>query len=90
MADETLIPRLAPGVKFRFDAVRAAWVLLAPEKLYMPDEHAVEVLKLVDGQCSLAGIINSLTVRFNAPRDEIAEDVAVMVRDLADKGALLL
>jgi len=90
MSEESVVPRLAPGVKFRFDAVRDAWVLLAPEKLFMPDEHAVEVLKLVDGTSTLAALIDQLAATFDAPREMIAEDVAMMVRDLADKGVLRL
>jgi pyrroloquinoline quinone biosynthesis protein D len=49
MTDLASVPSFRRGVKFRFDAVREAWVLLAPEKLFMPDEIAVEILKLVDG-----------------------------------------
>ena len=49
MTETTIVPAFRRGVKFRFDAVRDAWVLLAPEKLFMPDEIAVEILKLIDG-----------------------------------------
>lgn len=87
--DET-VPTLARGVKFRFDALRQAWVLLAPERLFMPDEQAVEILKLVDGTRSLGVIIDDLAHRFDAPRDLIQRDVAAMLGDLADKGAIRL
>ncbi len=61
---ETAVPALARGVKFRFDEVRQRWVLLAPERLFVPDDQAVEILKLVDGSRSLGGIIEDLAVRF--------------------------
>jgi len=77
-------------VKFRFDEVRQSWVLLAPERLFMPDEQAVEILKLVDGVRSLGVIIDDLAGRFNAPRDLVARDVATMLGGLADKGAISL
>ena len=35
------VPRLARGVRLRFDRVRDAWLLLAPERVLMPDEAAV-------------------------------------------------
>ena len=89
LAEET-VPRFRPGVKFRFDAVRAAWVVLAPERLFLPDEQAVEILKLIDGARSLGAIADDLAARFSAPRDAILADVAVMLGDLAEKGAIAL
>jgi pyrroloquinoline quinone biosynthesis protein D len=65
-------------------------VLLAPEKLFMPDETAVEILKLVDGARSLGAICDDLAARFDAPRDLIATDVTSTLQDLAAKGALSL
>jgi pyrroloquinoline quinone biosynthesis protein D len=88
--DDATVPALARGVKFRFDDVRKAWVLLAPERLFVPDEPAVEILKLVDGVRSLGGIIDELAARFNAPRELIRNDVVAMLGDLGDKGAISL
>ena len=87
---DAAVPTLGRGVKFRFDEVRQNWVLLAPERLFVPDEQAVEILKLVDGIRSLGAIVEDLADRFNAPRDLIARDVAAMLADLADKGAVKL
>ena len=87
---ETAVPALARGVKFRFDEVRQRWVLLAPERLFVPDDQAVEILKLVDGSRSLGGIVDELAARFNAPRDLISGDVAAMLADLSAKGAIRL
>ena len=84
------IPRLAPGMKFRHDAVRQAWVILGPERLFMPDEHAVEVLKLIDGKNSLADIAANLAARFDAPAELIAADIWPMLTDLAARGAIKL
>lgn len=84
------VPRFAAGMKFRFDTVRERWVVLGPERLFLPDEHAVEILKLVDGQRSLDDIADALAVRFDAPRETIATDVTAMLRDLAEKGAIRL
>lgn len=88
--DNAAVPRFRPGVKFRFDAVRERWVVLAPERLFLPDEQAVEILKLVDGMRSIGGIVDDLLSRFDAPRDTVSADVATMLRDLADKGAIQL
>ena len=84
----TSIPRLGQGVKFRFDKSRDAWILLAPERLFMPDEVAVEVLKRIDGTRDVAAIVDDLATAFNAPREEIESDVLGMLADLSRKGAI--
>ena len=78
----------APHIVFRFDEVRKRWIILAPERLMLPDEQAVEILQLVDGKASVDGIVDALAAKFNAPREEIAGDVTEMLQDLADKGCL--
>jgi pyrroloquinoline quinone biosynthesis protein D len=85
-----VVPTFATGVRFRFDGVRGAWVVLAPERLFLPDEPAVEILKLVDGVRRLDQIIDDLAARFNAPRAVLAADVGTMLSDLAEKGAVRL
>jgi pyrroloquinoline quinone biosynthesis protein D len=77
-------------VRLRFDTVRDAWVVLAPERLFLPDEQALEILKLIDGTRSLSAITEVLAERYAAPRDVIAADVAAMLQDLVQKGAVRL
>lgn len=90
MTNRAAVPAFRRGVKLRFDPVRKAWVLLAPEKLFLPDEIAVEILKLVDGARSTDGIVDELASRFTAPREQIADDVAGTLEDLSAKGAVQL
>ena len=82
------VPRFAPGVRFRFDKARAAWALLAPERLFQPDEQAAAILQLVDGVRSIEAITGALAAQYDAPRDLIAGDVLAMLQDLAAKGLL--
>jgi pyrroloquinoline quinone biosynthesis protein D len=86
--DGAAVLRFPPHVKFRFDERRQAWLLLAPERLLLPDEQAVEILRRVDGARSLDAIIDELAREFDAPRSEIAEDVLAMVQDLVNKKVL--
>jgi pyrroloquinoline quinone biosynthesis protein D len=79
---------LAPHIVFRFDDTRQRWIMMAPERLMLPDEQAVEILKLVDGKATVDGIVEALAAKFNAPREEIAGDVTEMLQDLAVKGCL--
>ena len=85
---DEVVPALARGVKLRFDKARDAWVLLAPEKVLMPDQIAMEILKRCDGKATMAEIIEDLAVTFPADRDQVAGDVRAFLQDLADKGML--
>ena len=80
--------RFAKHIRFRFDEVRQAWVVLAPERLLLPDEQAVEILRLIDGKRDIDTIIDELAGRYDAPRDVIAGDVVAMLQDLVDKKVL--
>ena len=81
-------PAFARGVRLRFDQVRGGWIVLAPERLFQPDEQAVEILQLVDGARTLDAIVDELAAKYDAPRSLIRADVADMLRDLAEKGVL--
>ena len=80
--------RFAPHMRFRYDETRKAWVVLAPERLLLPDEPAVEILKLIDGATSVDRVIDDLAKRFDVPRPAMANDVITMLQDLVDKGVL--
>ena len=87
MTPET-IPKLARGMKLREDKARAQWVVLGPERMFVPDEIALEVIRLLDGHRTLAAIADDLAARYAAPRDEILADIAAMLDDLAAKGVV--
>jgi pyrroloquinoline quinone biosynthesis protein D len=80
--------RFARHAKFRFDEVRQAWIVLAPERLLLPDEQAVEILQLIDGERAVDSVIDELARRYEAPRDVISSDVVKMLQDLVDKKVL--
>ncbi len=84
------MPAFNRGFRLRHDAVRDAWVVLAPERLFLLDGPAVEVLKLVDGARSVPEIVDALAEKFNAPRETIAADTEAMLHDLVMKGAIRL
>lgn len=88
LVTEDTVLRLSQGVKLRFDEGRGRWIVLAPERLLLPDGPAVEILKLIDGLRSVDAIVADLAARFDAPRATIAVDVLTMLQDLTDKGVL--
>lgn len=81
-------PVMPPHIKLRHDAGRGRWIILAPERVFDPDEVAVEVLKLCDGSRTVGDIAGVLAKEYNAPKDEIAADITAMLQDLADKGVV--
>ena len=84
------VPALSRGVRLRFDKARDAWILLAPEKVLMPDQIAVEILKRCDGKARVTAIVDELVLTFAADRDQVAGDVRAFLQDLADKGIIRL
>jgi pyrroloquinoline quinone biosynthesis protein D len=87
---DAAVPTLARGVRLRFDKARDAWVLLAPEKVLMPDQIAVEILRRCDGKATVSAIVDDLAATFSAERGQVAGDVQAFLQDLADKGMLTL
>jgi len=84
----TAVLIFAPHVRFRFDERRKAWIVLAPERLLLPDEQAVAILRLIDGKRDVDAIVDELAGQFEAPREVIAGDVVLMLQDLVDKKVL--
>jgi pyrroloquinoline quinone biosynthesis protein D len=81
-------PALPGHIKLRHDAGRGRWLILAPERVFEPDETAVAVLKLCDGARTVADIAGELAREYNAPTKEIVADIVAMLQDLADKGVV--
>jgi pyrroloquinoline quinone biosynthesis protein D len=88
MIAPTAIPRFARGMRLREDAARARWVVVGPERLFVPDEIALEILRLLDGSRSVEAIVDDLAARFDAPRQAIAADVTALLDDLLAKGVV--
>ena len=84
-ASRPVLPRHA---KLKYDETRQVWVILAPERVLAPDEIAVEVLKLCDGNRRVGDVADLLVAKYAAQRDAILTDVIAMLQDLADKGFL--
>ncbi|MEW6643739.1 MAG: pyrroloquinoline quinone biosynthesis peptide chaperone PqqD [Pseudomonadota bacterium] len=82
-------PVLPRHTRLKFDDVRQRWVILAPERVLAPDDIAVEVLQLCDGERTVAEAVDLLAAKYAADRAEIAADVIAMLADLAEKGFLV-
>jgi pyrroloquinoline quinone biosynthesis protein D len=75
-------------VKLRHDAGRGRWILLAPERVFTPDEAGLAVLQLCNGKRTVMEIARQLATEYDATAEDIAADVIAMLQDLADKGVV--
>ena len=78
-------PALKPHARLQFDPVRGAWALLSPEKVFWPDEVSLDILRLCDGQHTTAEILHQLAAQYDAPVEEIAEDVEAFLQEWSDR-----
>jgi pyrroloquinoline quinone biosynthesis protein D len=68
----------------QFDAVRQRFAVLAPERVHWPDDVAVDILKLCDGNRSIADIAAQLAQEYAAPKETIEADILEFVQSWAD------
>ena len=81
-------PVLPRHTRLKYDETRQVWVILAPERVLAPDEIAVEVLQLCNGERNVGDVADQLAAKYAAPREAILADVIAMLQDLADKGVV--
>jgi pyrroloquinoline quinone biosynthesis protein D len=83
-ANAVAVPRVAPKARLQWDEVRNRHVLLYPEGLVALNPTAAEILKLVNGERSVADIVEALKRRY--PAESIEQDVTAFLDGLAAKG----
>jgi len=81
-------PSLPNHIKLRHDAGRGRWLILAPERVFEPDEISVEILKRCDGATTVEDIASVLAKDYNAPLQDIIKDTISMLQELSDKGVV--
>jgi len=86
--DEALVLRFPRGVRLKNDKTRKQWVVLAPERMFVLDDIAQAIMQEVNGVKTVSVIVDNLTEKFQAPREQILCDVVSMLQDFADKGVL--
>ena len=77
-------PRLATGVRLRFDAVRDRHMLLYPEGALALNATAVAVLELCDGERTIAEIAQELGARYGGA--DVRADVESLLASIAERG----
>jgi pyrroloquinoline quinone biosynthesis protein D len=90
LVGEGSVPRFTRGARLQFDKHRDRWIVQAPERLFVLDAIALEILQRCDGDASVSAIVDDLAAKFTAPREQILRDVSSMLQDFADKGVMTL
>ena len=85
---EASVPSLPRGVRLHFDQPRDRWVLLAPERLFVLDPIALDIVKRCDGQATVGRIVEDLAAAYEAPRSVVLQDVTRLLQDFAEKKVL--
>ncbi len=79
------VVKMATGVRLHFDKQREQWVILAPERVFVLDPVAHQVVKRCDGDATVGAIVDDLVAAYNAPKDVILNDVKALLQDFLDK-----
>ena len=86
--EPSTVPKFMPGVRLQYSEARQQWIVQAPERVLMPDETAVAVLRRCDGRTTVAAIGETLAREYEAPPEVVTGDVIEMLQDLTDKGVI--
>jgi pyrroloquinoline quinone biosynthesis protein D len=90
LVGEASVPRLARGTRLQFDKHRDQWIVQAPERLFVLDPIALDIVQHCNGVDSVTAIVNELAAKYNAPREIVLRDVNTVLQDFADKGVMTL
>ncbi len=79
-------PVLARGVRLHADPARGQTVLLGPERVLVPDDVALAVLRRLDGSMDLDALVRALEADFEAPPGVIRRDTRELLERLTREG----
>jgi len=80
-------PRLARGVRLRYDAVRSTYMLLRPEGAVELNPSAAAVLELCDGERTVGAIVAELEAKYAGA--DLGDDVRELLGDLENVGVVV-
>ena len=81
-------PCFEAGVHLQFNTSRQQWIVQAPERVLMPDDIAVAILKRCDGHTTINEIGEALAREYGAPQSVVTKDTIELLQDLADRGLI--
>lgn len=79
------IPSLPRYVRIQYDPLRQAYAVLAPEKVFWPNEISLDILRKCDGARPVSGIVAELAMEYEAAEEDVAPDVIEFLQEWSDK-----
>jgi pyrroloquinoline quinone biosynthesis protein D len=83
-------PSLSRHVRIQFDPLRQAFAVLAPEKVFWPNEISLDILRRCDGRSTVDAIVADLASDYDAPVEDVKTDVTDFLQEWSDKLLVLL
>ncbi|MDN5926362.1 MAG: pyrroloquinoline quinone biosynthesis peptide chaperone PqqD [Hyphomicrobiales bacterium] len=78
-------PSLPNHVRIQFDPLRQAYAVLAPEKIFWPNEISLDILRRCDGSSTVETIVADLASDYDAPEEDVEGDVTTFLQEWSDK-----
>jgi pyrroloquinoline quinone biosynthesis protein D len=78
-------PSLPKHVRIQFDPLRQAYAVLAPEKVFWPNEISLDILRRCDGSSTVDEIVIGLASEYDAPDEDVKADVNAFLQEWSDK-----
>lgn len=77
-------PSLPSHVRIQFDPIRQATSVLAPEKVFWPNEISLDILRKCSGNRTVAEIIAELATEYEADPADISGDIISFLQEWSD------
>jgi len=85
IVDGDMKPGLPKHVRLQFEPLRNRWAVLAPERVFWPDDASLSILRRCDGATRTDDIIGALCSEYDAPKDTVRDDVFGFLQEWSDK-----
>jgi pyrroloquinoline quinone biosynthesis protein D len=82
-------PALGAHMRLRYDKARTSWSIQAPERAFLLDGIAHEIVSRCDGRMTVAMLVDELCLAHaDAPREQVMTDVLDLIQAFLDKGVM--
>ena len=85
MVSPDTVPSLPRHVRIQFDAVRQAFAVLSPERVFWPNEVSLDILRHCDGTSTVSRIVADLSAEYGAAEEDVAADITAFLQEWSDK-----
>ncbi len=88
--DDRKVPMLKPGLNYTLDRERGMWLLQDEDGTVLPPPEATEIMGLMDGRKSIAGIVEHMAEASGRPEADVSAEVHGFIDAMAARGILVM